>query len=298
MSQAAVSQMACHVSPQVVALLYFVECVVRPSSIRLSRNWCTTFRLREILIQVLDVHFQSLALTPKRSSPTSVQVPRTCTVVPCGTAGVPKPQRWLAAFPHRSLSSTISLILLGSNRPITIAAGRYKYLFIWNNISQVLDVPPKSTAPTKRSQSQRVKPSLRDKHYPGWTVTQYPSHVVMQEHGTGCSYTIPVARFNKAAAGLLKRGISTSMGSPKSICRCTRRCATSFSVETLLCLRHWFFQHATHDEAVVELAKRMCASMRQYARMYVISDRQVIKNTAPCLTLTGLSTIFRFCVWL
>lgn len=104
---------------------------------------------------------------------------------------------------------------------------------------------------------------------------RYPTHVIMREEGTGCSYTIPEARFNKAAAGLLKKGISEGMGTPRSICRCLRKCATSFSVEEVLQLRHWFFQHPTPDDAVIELAKRMAFNMGQDGQMYTISEQVV-----------------------
>lgn len=120
------------------------------------------------------------------------------------------------------------------------------------------------------------KPSLKDNHYPGWAITRYPTHVLLREKGTGCAYTIPTVRFNKAAAALLKKGISDAMGNPRAICRCLRNCATSFSVDEIVQLRHWFFQHPTQTEAVIELAKRMALNVGGDSQMYQISGKQVI----------------------
>ena len=76
-------------------------------------------------------------------------------------------------------------------------------------------------------------------------------------------YVIPVPRFNKAAAYLLQTNVMDGLAScptSKTHCRCARGCAAHSSVDSILASSLWFFEHPTHDDAVVELAKVMATT--------------------------------------
>jgi hypothetical protein len=58
---------------------------------------------------------------------------------------------------------------------------------------------------------------LAEDFYPGWSVEKEPHLTRMTEIGTGRAYTIPVARFNKAAGKLLTKVLKWRMlARPKS----------------------------------------------------------------------------------
>ena len=150
-------------------------------------------------------------------------------------------------------------------------------------------------APTalQRVTSFNLRPSLEDLHYPGWTIEIVAGQVMMKEVEKDRVYFVPVSRFNKAAELLLQenviRGLEASIRS-KTHCRCNRGCASGVTVDSILASRLWFFEHATHELATVELAKVMANNLSSKLSMYVLSS----ETKVPCKMIPSPQVCPRF----
>lgn len=159
--------------------------------------------------------------------------------------------------------------------------------------------------PTTFKRASRNFPSLRANHHPGWTIYNDTLIVRMREHGTGREYCVPTKRFNKAAEYLaqdqlihdLQNQLQLPSGATGPCCRCRRKCASLFTVDFLLSIRYWYFQHTTHDDAVAELAKLIAANRKHRFKEYFIENIPVISLTIQeAIINLGVPPIFQLCV--
>lgn len=115
--------------------------------------------------------------------------------------------------------------------------------------------------------------------FPGWKIKIEAGQAYMQEFGTGRAYFVPNGRINKAARYLRQQDVMDGLTlfltpqlgkSARGVCRCRRRCPALFDIDYLLANRAWFFEHATHDDAVAELGKAMAWNLKQFQALYVL----------------------------